>query len=151
MLLRAIRQFRQKTEQEYKRLEQEKMEPWKKDVMRLHEQAEFLFYFDEAETVGGSLLQFLVTGELVKGTMEPGCHVYLYDGQGRLCGEGEFLGDGTEYEEKHMGILHRKMMKNILKLTVLYGEKTGSMEVSAYRRQASRMFAALSLVADCTL
>lgn len=151
MLFQKLRQFRRSTEQEYKRLQWEEMEQWKRDVMELHEKAEFLFYFDEAQTVSDSLLRFLVTGELVKGTMEPGRRLYLHDGQGRLLGEGAFLVDGEEYEEKHMGIVHRKRKQGILKLSCLYGQKAGEMGVSLYRRQAEKLFAALSLVTDCTL
>ena len=67
MLIRAIRNFREKTRERYEAAQEENMEPWKKRVRALHEEAAFLFYFEEVEPEPDSLLRFLIRGELVKG------------------------------------------------------------------------------------
>ncbi|MDO5146330.1 MAG: hypothetical protein Q4D60_04945 [Eubacteriales bacterium] len=149
MLIRAIRRFREKTEQEYKRLEQEGMEQWKKDVMHLHERAEFLFYYEEADTVQGSLLQFQLTGELVKGRREAGDRLYLYSGRGEWLAEAEYIREEEEEEERHLGVLHRKQNRFVIKIRSLCGEEVGTMEVGLYRKKVSEMFSSLSLLADC--
>ena len=46
MLIRAIRTFREKTRERYEAEEEKTMEPWKKKVRALHEDAAFLFYFE---------------------------------------------------------------------------------------------------------
>ena len=43
MLIRAIRNFREKTRERYEAAQEENMEPWKKRVRDLHEEAAFLF------------------------------------------------------------------------------------------------------------
>ena len=102
MVLRAIRDFHKKTEDRYREEEQKNMEQWKKNVMLLHEKSDFVFYFDDYELELDKISTFTIRGEVVKGTMEKGERVFLYDGQGNLLGQGEVLSDPEEKEEKHL-------------------------------------------------
>ena len=108
MVLRAIRDFHKKTEDRYREEEQKNMEQWKKNVMLLHEKSDFVFYFDDYELELDKISTFTIRGEVVKGTMEKGERVFLYDGQGNLLGQGEVLSDPEEKEEKHLGIIKTK-------------------------------------------
>ena len=42
----------------------------------------------------------MIRGEAVKGTLEKGNPIFLYDGQGKLLGQGEIMSDSEEKEEK---------------------------------------------------
>ena len=121
MVLRAIRDFHKKTEERYREEEQKNMEQWKKNVMLLHEKSDFVFYFDDYELELDKISTFTIRGEVVKGTMEKGERVFLYDGQGNLLGQGEVLSDPEEKEEKHLGIIKTKKNEFLLKITGIYG------------------------------
>lgn len=146
MLIRAIRRFREKTLEQYKIEEEKQMEPWKKDVLRLHEKADFLFYFDEAQPEKKSLLKYNVRGEIAKGKPEIGQRCLLYDGEGRFLGEAEILTDTGEEEEKGLGMIKMKKNQFMIRILRVGGQKAASMEVGEYQKQIGKLFSALSLV-----
>ena len=148
MLIRAIRTFREKTRERYEAEEEKTMEPWKKKVRALHEDAAFLFYFEKVEPEPNSLLKFLIRGEIVKGEVPVGISVLLLDGQAEELGRAEVLRDPEEKEEKRLGLMHIKRNQFVIKITELYGEKAETMEVGRYRRQADSLWERLSLITN---
>ncbi|OUO25753.1 hypothetical protein [Eubacterium sp. An3] len=148
MLIQAIRNFREKTKERYEAAEEEKMEQWKKDVRALHENAAFLFYYEEVEPEPNSLLKFLIRGEIVKGEIPQGSPLLLLDGQARELGRAEVMSDTEEKEEKRLGLMHIKRNQFVIRITELYGEKAETMEVGSYRRQADSLWEALSLITN---
>lgn len=148
MLIRAIRTFRMRTREQYEAAEEQKMEPWKKTVRSLHENAEFLFYFDEMEPEQNSLLRYIVRGEIVKGNIFQGNSLLLLDGQARELGRAEIISDTEEQEEKRLGFIHRKRNQFLLKIKEINGEKAETMEVGRYRRQIASLWEALSLITN---
>ncbi|MCD8020764.1 MAG: hypothetical protein LUF92_14670 [Clostridiales bacterium] len=149
--MRRLRRFREETRRQYRLEEEKQMEPWKKDVMRLHEQAGNLFYLDDAEQEKNSLLRYRVLGEVVKGDIRIGDKLYLYDGQGNLLGRVEVMTDPEEREEKRLGLVKEKRNNFVVKILELHGEKTETMEVNAYQRQVSNLWNVVSLMADYRL
>lgn len=148
MLIRAIRTFREKTRKRYEAEEEKNMEPWKKKVRALHENAFFLFYFEEVEPEPNSLLKFLIRGEIIIGEIPPGTPLLLLDGQAEELGRAEVLSDPEEKEERRLGFMHVKRNQFVIKITELYGKKAETMEVSRYRRQADSLWERLSLIAN---
>ena len=146
MLIRAIRNFREKTRERYEAAQEENMEPWKKRVRDLHEEAAFLFYFEEVEPEPDSLLRFLIRGELVKGDLPEGAPLLLLNGQAEELARAEVLSDMEEKEEKRLGLVHVKRNQFVIKITEIAGEKAETMEVSRYRRQAESLWEKLSLI-----
>lgn len=148
MLIGAIRRFREKTWEQYKIEEEKQMEPWKKEVLHIHEQSAFLFYFDEAQPGKKSLLKYNIRGETVKGKAEIGQICFLYDGEGRFLGEAEILTDAAEEEEKSLGIVKMKKNQMVIRILKVGEQKAAAMEVGEYQKQIRKMFSALSLVSD---
>lgn len=146
MLIRAIRNFREKTRERYEAAQEENMEPWKKRVRALHEEAAFLFYFEEVEPEPDSLLRFLIRGELVKGDLPEGAPLLLLNGQAEELARAEVLSDTEEKEEKRLGLVHVKRNQFVIKITEIAGEEAETMEVSRYRRQAESLWERLSLI-----
>lgn len=148
MLIRAIKRFRENTRKRYEMAEEQSMEPWKKQVRVLHEEAEFLFYYEEAEPEPNSLLRFLIRGELVKGSLPPGSPLFLLSGQAKELGRAEVVSDTEEKEEKRLGLMHIKRNQFVIRITEVFGEKAETMEVNRYRRQMERLWDELSLVVN---
>ena len=145
MLIRVIKRFRENTRKRYEMAEEQSMESWKKQVRLLHEEAEFLFYYEEAEPEPNSLLRFLIRGEPVKGTLPPGSPLLLLSGQAKELGRAEVVSDTEEKEEKRLGLMH---IKRNIRITEVFGEKAETMEVNHYRRQMERLWDELSLVVN---
>ena len=150
MLIRAIKRFRENTRKRYEMAEEQSMEPWKKQVCLLHEEAEFLFYYEEAEPEPNSLLRFLIRGELVKGTLPPGSSLLLLSGQAKELGRAEVVSDTEEKEEKRLGLMHIKRNQFVIKMTELGGERTETMEVGRYRRKMEALWDTLSLITSAS-
>lgn len=148
MVLRAIRDFHKKTEDRYREEEQKNMEQWKKDVMLLHEISDFVFYFDDYELELDKISTFTIRGEVVKGTMEKGERVFLYDGQGNLLGQGEVLSDPEEKEEKHLGIIKTKKNEFLLKITGIYGTEASDLKGKKLQNYLRNMLLELSILSD---
>ena len=148
MVLRAIRDFHKKTEDRYREEEQKNMEQWKKNVMLLHEKSDFVFYFDDYELELDKISTFTIRGEVVKGTMEKGERVFLYDGQGNLLGQGEVLSDPEEKEEKHLGIIKTKKNEFLLKITGIYGTEAPGLKGKKLQNYLRDMLLELSILSD---
>lgn len=148
MVLRAIRDFHKKTEDRYREEEQKNMEQWKKNVMLLHEKSDFVFYFDDYELELDKISTFTIRGEVVKGTMEKGERVFLYDGQGNLLGQGEVLSDPEEKEEKHLGIIKTKKNEFLLKITGIYGTEASGLKGKKLQNYLRNMLLELSILSD---
>ena len=148
MVLRAIRDFHKKTEDRYREEEQKNMEQWKKNVMLLHEKSDFVFYFDDYELELDKISTFTIRGEGVKGTMEKGERVFLYDGQGNLLGQGEVLSDPEEKEEKHLGIIKTKKNEFLLKITGIYGTEASGLKGKKLQNYLRDMLLELSILSD---
>lgn len=148
MVLRAIRDFHKKTEDRYREEEQKNMEQWKKNVMLLHEKSDFVFYFDDYELELDKISTFTIRGEVVKGTMEKGERVFLYDGQGNLLGQGEVLSDPEEKEEKHLGIIKTKKNEFLLKITGIYGTEASDLKGKKIQNYLRDMLLELSILSD---
>lgn len=148
MVLRAIRDFHKKTEDRYREEEQKNMEQWKKNVMLLHEKSDFVFYFDDYELELDKISTFTIRGEVVKGTMEKGERVFLYDGQGNLLGQGEVLSDPEEKEEKHLGIIKTKKNEFLLKITGIYGTEASDLKGKKLQNYLRDMLLELSILSD---
>ncbi|MDY6046430.1 MAG: hypothetical protein SPI87_05350 [Anaerobutyricum sp.] len=148
MVLRAIRDFHKKTEDRYREEEQKNMEQWKKNVMLLHEKSDFVFYFDDYELELDKISTFTIRGEVVKGTMEKGERVFLYDGQGNLLGQGEVLSDPEEKEEKHLGIIKTKKNEFLLKITGIYGTEASDLKGKKIQNYLRNMLLELSILSD---
>ena len=148
MVLRAIRDFHKKTEDRYREEEQKNMEQWKKNVMLLHEKSDFVFYFDDYELELDKISTFTIRGEVVKGTMEKGERVFLYDGQGNLLGQGEVLSDPEEKEEKHLGIIKSKKNEFLLKITGIYGTEASGLKGKKLQNYLRDMLLELSILSD---
>ena len=148
MVLRAIRDFHKKTEDRYREEEQKNMEQWKKNVMLLHEKSYFVFYFDDYELELDKISTFTIRGEVVKGTMEKGERVFLYDGQGNLLGQGEVLSDPEEKEEKHLGIIKTKKNEFLLKITGIYGTEASGLKGKKLQNYLRDMLLELSILSD---
>ena len=148
MVLRAIRDFHKKTEDRYREEEQKNMEQWKKNVMLLHEKSDFVFYFDDYELELDKISTFTIRGEVVKGTMEKGERVFLYDGQGNLLGQGEVLSDPEEKEEKHLGIIKTKKNEFLLKITGIYGTEASDLKEKKIQNYLRNMLLELSILSD---
>ena len=148
MVLRAIRDFHKKTEDRYREEEQKNMEQWKKNVMLLHEKSDFVFYFDDYELELDKISTFTIRGEVVKGTMEKGERVFLYDGQGNLLGQGEVLSDPEEKEEKHLGLIKTKKNEFLLKITGIYGTEASGLKGKKLQNYLRDMLLELSILSD---
>ena len=148
MVLRAIRDFHKKTEDRYREEEQKNMEQWKKNVMLLHEKSDFFFHFDDYELELDKISTFTIRGEVVKGTMEKGERVFLYDGQGNLLGQGEVLSDPEEKEEKHLGIIKTKKNEFLLKITGIYGTEASGLKGKKLQNYLRDMLLELSILSD---
>lgn len=148
MVLRAIRDFHKKTEDRYREEEQKNMEQWKKNVMLLHEKSDFVFYFEDYELELDKISTFTIRGEVVKGTMEKGERVFLYDGQGNLLGQGEVLSDPEEKEEKHLGIIKTKKNEFLLKITGIYGTEASGLKGKKLQNYLRDMLLELSILSD---
>ena len=148
MVLRAIRDLHKKTEDRYREEEQKNMEQWKKNVMLLHEKSDFVFYFDDYELELDKISTFTIRGEVVKGTMEKGERVFLYDGQGNLLGQGEVLSDPEEKEEKHLGIIKTKKNEFLLKITGIYGTEASGLKGKKLQNYLRDMLLELSILSD---
>ena len=148
MVLRAIRDFHKKTEDRYREEEQKNMEQCKKNVMLLHENSVFVFYFDDYELELDKISTFTIRGEVVKGTMEKGERVFLYDGQGNLLGQGEVLSDPEEKEEKHLGIIKTKKNEFLLKITGIYGTEASGLKGKKLQNYLRDMLLELSILSD---
>lgn len=148
MLFQAIKDFRQRTIDQYKEEEEKEMAQWKKDVMTLHEESDYLFYCDDMEPEIAGSKTLVIRGEHVKGRPTIPMPVYLYDGEGSMLGQGLLMSDSEEKEEKRRGFLRSRKNEFLMKLLVLHEENVSEMEEQNYRRLLRSLYINLSLISD---
>lgn len=148
MFIKTIRNFHKKTEERYRKEEEKNMEPWKKKVMMIHEESDYIFYYDDYELEKDKFSTFMIRGEAVKGTLEKGNPIFLYDGQGKLLGQGEIMSDSEEKEEKHLGIIKTKKNEFLLKITGIYGTGETGLKGKKLQNHLQKMLLELSILSD---
>ena len=151
MLFDKLRRFHEKTIKQYNADHREEMEPWKKQVMDLHERSHFLFYYDDCELEAADGSRLTVFGEAARGELSPGGHLYLYDGECRLLGEGTLLTDSTLKEEKRRGFLRSRKNEFLLKITQLQGKDLDALDPKERKKLLQAFFQNASLFSDTTL
>lgn len=148
-MFRYIKNFRKKTHEEYQKEQEEKMEPWKKHVRKLHEDSGFLFYYENCELEKPDGSQLIIQGDIAKDeSFHTKMPLYLYDGQGRLLGEGILMSDPLEKEEKRRGFLRSRKHEFLLKITKLSGKSMGELDQRERKKLLGILFQDISLVAD---
>lgn len=151
MIIKKFLEFREKTIQAYNEEQHKTMEPWKKQVMELHENSDFLFYFDTSDWVSADQTEWMIQGEAAKDKLPEDKKIFLYDGQARLLGEAVILSDPLVKEEKRRGFLRSRKNEFEMKLTVLDGQAVSGMPKKNLRRLSDNLLQKLSLVSDCKL
>ena len=155
MLIKRLRAFHEKTLERYNEEYRRKMEAWKEDVSKLHEDAGFLFYYENCELAEEDGSQLIIQGDVAKAddrhshrTGEEPVRLYMYDGQGRRIGAGLMLSDPFEKEEKRRGFLSFRKHEFLFKLTSLYGENFSEINEGERKRLLLSLYRELSLIAD---
>lgn len=167
-MLKKIRDFRKKTQDQYMNDHRDSLEPWKKKVMELHERSGFLFYYEncELEKADGSRLviqgDIAVSDQAIQKQLKPVPAVsgsgrgdgtiriglYLYDGQARLLGEGIMLSDPYEKEEKRRGFLRSRKHEFIMEISSLSGEAFQDLDERRRKKLLGNLYRSLSLISD---
>lgn len=142
MLLNRLRKFREETEKKYKEGLESSMLPWKKDVLRLHEKSDFLFYFDEFTDWNEKRGSGICLGSYAKGNPEPDTVIYLYSGQAELLGRAWLTGKVEASEEKMQGFTREKKYLCQMKLDL------ENQEAEAVLRKFRQLNMQLSLISD---
>lgn len=145
-----LKDFHRKTMEKYQEGVEREMEPWKKKVMQIHQEAAFLFYVDDMEdfipgTFDGVCL---VRGELVKGKRQEGDPILLLDGEGKLLAKALIRTDVEEKEDRRKGLLKRKRNEFKMELTELYDRKAEELDEAGFRRYLWKLYLDTSLIME---
>ena len=145
-----LKDFHRKTMEKYQEGVEREMEPWKKKVMQIHQEAAFLFYVDDMEdfTPGTSDGVCLVRGELVKGKRQEGDPVLLLNGEGKSLARARIQTDVEEKEDRRKGLLKRKRNEFKMELTELYDRKAEELDEAGFRRYLWRLYVETSLIME---
>ena len=145
-----LKDFHRKTMEKYQEGVEGEMEPWKKKVMQIHQEAAFLFYVDDMEdfTPGTSDGVCLVRGELVKGKRQEGDPVLLLNGEGKSLARARIQTDVEEKEDRRKGLLKRKRNEFKMELTELYDRKAEELDEAGFRRYLWRLYVETSLIME---
>lgn len=149
-MLGWLKDFHRKTMEEYRKGMEGEMEAWKKKVMQIHREAEFLFYVDEMEdyTPGSPDGICLVRGEVVKGNLQAGDGILLLNGEGNHLARALIRSDVEEKEDRRKGLLKRKRNEFKMEVTELYDRKADELDESGLRRFLWRLFVESSLIME---
>ena len=149
-MLGWLKDFHRKTMEKYQEGMEMEMEPWKKWVMQIHQEAAFLFYVDDMEnfTPGTSDGVCLVRGELVKGKRQEGAPILLLDGEGKLLAKALIRTDVEEKEDRRKGLLKRKRNEFKMELTELYDRKAEELDEAVFRRYLWKLYMDTSLIME---
>lgn len=142
-----LKNFHRKTMEQYRQGLEAEMEPWKKKVMQIHQDAGFLFYVDEMEQMLPDRL-CLVRGELVKGIARAGDVILLLNGEGKRLAQALIRTDVEEKEDRRKDLLKRKRNEFELELEDLYDRKADNLNEADLRRHLGRLFMEVSLITD---
>ncbi len=145
-----LRDFHRKTMEKYRKGMEGEMETWKKKVLQIHQEADFLFYVDEMEdyTPGTSNGVCLVRGELVKGIRRTGEGILLLNGEGNQLAKALIRTDVEEKEDRRKGLMKRKRNEFKMEVTELYGKKADELDEAGLRRHLWRLFVEISLIME---
>ena len=143
-----FRNFHERTLEAYKEAHPEEREGWRRLVMRIHEESDFLFYFDDSMEMYPETVSLLVLGEQVKGELPTGSPLYLYTGQGEYLGSGRLMSSPEEKEQGRKGLLKRRRNEFLLELTDLDGTPATGLPEREIRRCFNRLLMDLSLISD---
>ncbi len=133
MLLGRLKKFREKTMRIYEEDHRKEMEPWKLQVLKMHEEANFLFYFDEFLDWDEQTGKAMMKGNLVKGDLPIGSEIFLYTGDAELLSTARVESEPTEKEERRIGMVRDK--KNVMEITLLPKMEWREMEAKFVRLQ----------------
>lgn len=149
-MLGWFKDFHRKTMEEYRKGMEGEMEAWKKKVMQIHREAEFLFYVDEMEdyTPGSPDGICLVRGEVVKGNLQAGDGILLLNGEGNHLARALIRSDVEEKEDRRKGLLKRKRNEFKMEVTELYDRKADELDEAGLRRFLWRLFVESSLIME---
>ena len=137
--------FHKKTMERYQQGIEQEMEDWKKDVMRIHEKAAFLFYADELDPEREPGI-FLIRGELVRGSLEPGAAIRILDGQGGEIASALMLGSPEEKEDRRKRLLRRKRNEFRARAISIKGRAVSDMDATLYGRSLRSLAMEMSLI-----
>ena len=145
-----LKDFHRKTMEKYQEGMEREMEPWKKKVMQIHQDAAFLFYVDDMEDFapGSPNGVCLVRGELVKGKRREGDRILLMNGEGKILAKALIRTDVEEKEDRRKGFLKRKRNEFEMKLTELYDRKAEELDEAGYRRHLWKLYVETSLIME---
>lgn len=146
-MFRRLKAFHDKTMERYRADQEAQMEDWKKRVLRIHEEALFLFYVETMEPES-SPLDFTVRGDLVKGERQEGSGLCLMDGEGNVLAAAVLKSSPEEKEDLRPGLLRHKRNAFLLTLTRIGGEDTAEMEESLLRRYTRNLLMKISLITE---
>lgn len=148
MLLRKIKEFHKKTMEAYRAEELEKLSDWKKEVLRIHEDSDFLFYYEDylLDDLRENLM--IVKGDHVKGKLPKNSILYLYDGEGLPLGDAVLLSDPREEEAQRKGFLTPRRNEFEMKLLHWRGKKIRELDRGEYLQCLNDLQISLSLISD---
>lgn len=146
MLLKKLKQFHEQTMEQYR--DQENMEPWKKDVMEIHEKSTFLFYYDATleENIPQSSLR--IQGNLTDGNLPVESTIYFYTGEGKKVGCGTILSEPEEKEQGRKGLLKRRRNEFEIRIDQYLGKETAKMNQSERTKMMRHFENKVSLISD---
>lgn len=146
-MFKKIKKFHEKTMEAYQKDIKDNLEPWKKKVMDIHENAQFLFYMDELEFCRKKG-QCLLRGEVVKGTRKIGDSLLCMDGEGKEMARGILLSEPEEKEEHRRGMFRSKRNEFLFEFTSIEGKEVSAMEKRTCDRYLSTLMYELSLMTE---
>lgn len=146
-MFRKIKEFHRKTMEQYQKDLEEKMEPWKKRIMLIHERAKFLFYVDEIETYQDSM-ECKVKGDLVKETYSVGSRIVFLSGQGKALMRGIMLSEPEEKEEGRQGMIHHKRNEFQVRIDSIEGKKVENLDFGDFEQRLHKVQWDLSLIVE---
>ena len=155
-MLKKLKDFRRKTHEQYNTYHREHMDSWKEHVLKLHEESGFLFYYETSELASPEGDRLIIYGDIakderIKGERIKPLPLYMYDGQGRLIGQGLLMSDPFEKEEKRRGFLRARKHEFVLEFDSLYGKKYQDMDEALQRKQLLCFYREVSLLSDICL
>ncbi|MDO4976192.1 MAG: hypothetical protein Q4E53_02905 [Eubacteriales bacterium] len=144
-MFRFIKNFHEKTMEEYKKGLEENMEPWKKKVMEIHDQASYLFYVEE---VASKMPQgtSVIRGDRVKGNGRPYMALSLLDGQGEELAKGVFHSEMQEQEERRKWFVVEQKQEFQMKITQIGDQMVDELDAREYRNMLQELLLDLSLI-----
>lgn len=144
----GLRKLHERTMEAYRQNQEENMEPWKRKVMDIHEQADFLFYLEEGLEEDRQERKLLLRGQLVKGDPEPGTRIYFFTGQGDLMGSGLLCSRPEEKEAERKGLFKRRRNEMIIQLVTYLDMEAESMDNLELSRPFNNILLDASLITD---